>query len=95
MTQQNIPFAKPDITEGEAALVRDELIEELKKRGVGTSVHFIPLHMHPYYRETYGYAPGDFPVAHDLYGRSLSLPIHPKMTDSDVSKVIESLLGLL
>jgi perosamine synthetase len=67
---------------------RDTLIEELKARGIGTSVHFIPLHIHPYYRKTYGYKPEDFPVAYDIFKRIISLPIYPKMTDKDVEKVI-------
>jgi perosamine synthetase len=78
------------LVEGRARIGRNELIEKLKAAGIGTSVHFIPLHMHPYYRETYGYSPGDFPVAHDLYGRSLSLPIHPRMTPADVDRVIDA-----
>ena len=63
-------------------------MEQLKERGVGTSMHFIPLHLHSYYRETYGFAPGDFPVAVDNFERSLSLPIYSAMTDADVDRVI-------
>jgi perosamine synthetase len=69
---------------------RNQFIEELKSLGIGVSVHFIPLHLHPYYRDTYGYAPGDFPVAEDLYARSISLPIYSKMTDDDVERVISA-----
>lgn len=67
---------------------RDEFIEELKKANIGVSVHFIPLHIHPYYRESYGYEPGDFPNAYRSFLRSISLPIYPKMTDEDVDSVI-------
>jgi len=73
---------------------RGRFIEELKTRGIGTSVHFIPLHLHPYYRRTYGYEPGDFPVALDCYQRSISLPIYSKMTDDDVHRVIEAVTDL-
>ena len=52
------------------------------------SVHFIPLHVHPYYREMYGYAPEDFPVAYREYLREISLPIHSTMSDDDVETVI-------
>ena len=69
---------------------RDEFINELKKEGIGTSVHFIPLHLHPYYRDTYGYKPNDFPVANETYMRIISLPIYPKMNDDDVVRVIET-----
>lgn len=74
---------------------RNQFIEELKERGIGTSVHFIPLHIHPYYRDTYGYKPEDFPVAHETYKRIISLPIYPKMTDGDVERVIEAVISVV
>lgn len=74
---------------------RDRFIEELKKMGIGTSVHFIPLHLHPYYIETYGYKPEDFPVAYKTYKRIISLPIYPKMTDGDVNRVIEAVVSII
>lgn len=69
---------------------RNQFIEELKGRGIGTSVHFIPLHIHPYYRDTYGYKPEDFPVAYETFKRIITLPIYPKMSDEDVQRVIEA-----
>lgn len=69
---------------------RSQFIEELKSRGIGTSVHFIPLHIHPYYRETYGYKPEDFPIAYETFKRIITLPIYPKMSDEDVQRVIEA-----
>lgn len=69
---------------------RDRFIEELKQRNIGVSVHFIPLHIHPYYRETYGYKPEDFPVAYREYLREISLPIYSKMSDQDVQDVINA-----
>lgn len=74
-----------------ARVGRDELIERLKTDGIGTSVHFIPLHLHPYYRRTYGLRPEDAPVAAREYGREISLPIYPDLSDDDVSRVSESL----
>ncbi|MCP4367664.1 MAG: DegT/DnrJ/EryC1/StrS family aminotransferase [Deltaproteobacteria bacterium] len=74
---------------------RDEFIDELKNKGIGTSVHFIPLHMHPYYRDTYGHKPEDFPVAYETYKRIISLPIYPKMTDDDVGRVVEAVKELV
>ncbi|HUL29151.1 MAG TPA: DegT/DnrJ/EryC1/StrS family aminotransferase [Thermodesulfobacteriota bacterium] len=67
---------------------RNAFIEELKSRGIGTSVHFIPLHIHPYYLRVFGYKPEDFPVAYHTYQRIISLPIYAKMTDRDVEEVI-------
>ena len=72
---------------------RSRFIVELKKRNIGTSVHFIPLHAHPYYRDTYGYAPEDFPVAFQEYRRVISLPIYSTMTDVDVDDVIDSVIS--
>ncbi len=56
---------------------RDEVIRRLSEAGIGTSVHFIPLHLHPHYQRRYGYRPGDFPVAEQIFERSISLPIWP------------------
>jgi dTDP-4-amino-4,6-dideoxygalactose transaminase len=74
---------------------RARFIEELKKRNIGASVHFIPLHIHPYYKETYGYKPKDFPVAYREYQRTISLPIYSKMSDDDVSDVIDAVTHIV
>ena len=60
-------------------------IELLRERGVGTSVHCIPLNTMAFYQERYGYRTGDFPIAEDVYSRCLSLPIFPAMSDEDVA----------
>lgn len=67
---------------------RRAFIEALRERNIGASVHFIPLHLHPYYRDTFGYRPKDFPVASEVYPRAVSLPIYPNMTVRDVEDVI-------
>jgi perosamine synthetase len=77
------------------AITRDEVVQRLGAAGIGSSVHFIPLHLHPYYQRTFGYAPGDFPVAERLYERSLSLPIWPDMSPEQVARVAETLLAIL
>jgi dTDP-4-amino-4,6-dideoxygalactose transaminase len=69
---------------------RAEFIEELKACNIGTSVHFIPVHLHPFYQGCYGYRRGDMPVAEMLYEGLLSLPIYPRMSESDVRDVIEA-----
>jgi dTDP-4-amino-4,6-dideoxygalactose transaminase len=76
-------------------VTRAEAIDRLAEAGVGTSVHFIPLHLHPYYRRTYGYAPADLPVARLQYEREISLPIFPGLTDAEVDYVVERLAGIL
>lgn len=74
---------------------RGGFIEELRARNIGASVHFIPLHLHPYYRDTYGLAPEDFPVANREYQREVSLPIYSAMTDEDVNDVVEAVIDIV
>jgi dTDP-4-amino-4,6-dideoxygalactose transaminase len=70
---------------------RQEFIEDLKHAGVGTSVHFIPLHLHSFFQQRYGYGRGDFPNAEDAYERAISLPIYPGMSNADVEHVANSI----
>jgi dTDP-4-amino-4,6-dideoxygalactose transaminase len=67
---------------------RDRFIEAMAERGIGCSVHFIPLHLQPYWRDRYSLRPEHFPVASDVYRRAVSLPIYTRMTDDDVGRVI-------
>ena len=69
---------------------RNEFVELLKQYQIGTSVHFIPLHLHPYYRETFGYRPQDLPQASAAFERIVSLPLYPKMTEAQVQQVISA-----
>jgi dTDP-4-amino-4,6-dideoxygalactose transaminase len=75
--------------------LRDRFIEELAAARISTSVHFIPLHLHPYWRERYGLRPGDFPVATRLFEQEVSLPIYPSLRDDHVARVIETIPGAL
>jgi dTDP-4-amino-4,6-dideoxygalactose transaminase len=76
-------------------ITRNEFIELLKRANIGTSVHFIPLHLHPYYRDTFGYRPEDFPTASAVFGRIISLPIYPKLSEADVQRVIDTVRTLV
>ena len=69
---------------------RAQVMGELKERGVGTQVHYIPVHLQPYYREKYGYAEGKCPVAEATCEKCLSLPLFPAMTDQEVEQVIHA-----
>jgi dTDP-4-amino-4,6-dideoxygalactose transaminase len=101
-----LPVTRPDVehawhlyvlrlrTDG-LTIGRDRFIQELAARNIGTSVHFIPIHIHPYYRDKYGFTPGSFPVAYRNYQRMLSLPLNPGMSDRDVSDVIEAVLDVV
>lgn len=80
---------------GRLTIDRARFVEELRARNIGTSVHFIPLHLHPYYRDTYDLKPDDYPVANREYQRALSLPIYSAMTDDDVIDVIEAVTDVV
>jgi len=73
---------------------RNRFIEELSQRGINTSVHFIPLHRHPFYKMSFGYNVEDFPNAEWVYKRSISLPIYPGMTDAEIDYVIENVMDI-
>ena len=77
------------------AIGRDEVIERLRQKGVGTSVHFIPLNLHPVYQRRYGYRPDQFPTAVAVFARACSLPIYPGMTDGEVGHVVEAVRATL
>ncbi len=72
----------------EATLNRDQLIESLFADGIGVSVHYIPLHLHPYWKERYELKPEQFPHSQKAYERMLTLPLYTRMTDEDVERVI-------
>jgi perosamine synthetase len=69
---------------------RAEVFRALRGENIGVNVHYIPVHLHPYYRERFGYKGGEFPVAEDAYGRLISLPMFHGMLDEDVRDVIEA-----
>ena len=73
---------------------RNQFIDALREKEIGTSVHFIPLHLHPYYRDKFGYKREDFPNASAAFERIISLPIYPKMTEAEVERVIEAVKSI-
>ena len=74
---------------------RDDFISEMDKRGIGCSVHFIPLHLHPYWQEKLHVKKGDFPNAEKVYSNAVSLPLYTKMTDEDIERVIKTVKEIL
>jgi len=101
-----LPARRPDVEHawhlyvlrlrpGALRIHRDEFIEELRQRNIGSSVHFIPIHIHPYYRDKYHYQPDSFPAAYGNYQRMLSLPLNPRLADGDVHDVIEAVLDVV
>jgi len=77
------------------AVGRRKIFEYLRAAGIGVQVHYIPVHLHPYYRNRYGHARGDFPTAESYYDSALTLPLFPAMTDSDVDRVIDTVLEVV
>ena len=71
---------------------RDELHQKLKEKGISTSVHFIPIHKHPYYKKSFSFSDEDYPVANFVFEQSLSLPIYPGLTENEVEYIIKNIL---
>ena len=102
--QVEVPTVSPDVTSNwhlyvmrlrDTTLGRDDLVTALKARGIGTSVHYYPVHYHPYYREHFGFREGDYPVCESEFDRILSLPLFPQMTEHDVERVVEAVKAIL
>ena len=79
----------------DAGIERDRFIEALFQRGIGCSVHYIPLHLHPYWRDRYGLDAATFPHSQQAYERMVSLPIYSRMSDDDVERVIGAVRAAL
>ncbi|MDA8100073.1 MAG: DegT/DnrJ/EryC1/StrS family aminotransferase [Nitrospiraceae bacterium] len=78
-----------------APVNRDRFIEKMYEKGIGCSVHFIPLHIHPYWRDRYKLKPFDYPHAYHAYERAVSLPLYTRMTADDQNRVIAAVRALL
>lgn len=76
-------------------LTRDSLIQRLLQKGIATGVHFIPLHLHPFYRKKYGFLPEDYPVATHCFQRIISLPIYTRLGPNEMQKIVSSVKEVL
>ena len=74
---------------------RDEFLQALHKENIGTGIHYVALHLHPFYQKTYGLKRGDFPNAEFISHRTFSLPLSAKLTDQDVEDVIQAVRRIL
>jgi len=74
---------------------RTEIFAALRAAGIGVNVHYIPVHLHPFYRQHFATKPGDCPIAESAYERLLTLPLHPKMSSQDIESVINAVLDAL
>ena len=106
MQEITIPFVKDNIKHAwhlyvikivseKLKINRNQFIEALKAENIGTSVHFIPVHLQPYYRGTFGFKKGDFPNAEYAFERVISLPLFPKMSDKGVKDVIDAVRKII
>jgi dTDP-4-amino-4,6-dideoxygalactose transaminase len=78
-----------------ANISRDLFIEKMSEFGIGCSVHFIPLHLHPYWRDTYNLSPNMYPIAQSIYETEVSLPLYTKMTNDDLVRVVAAVKRVL
>jgi perosamine synthetase len=76
------------------AVTRNEFLDELRDAGIGCSVHWRPLHLHPYYQETFGWAAADLPVATAVFETLVSLPIFPTLREDELASVVQTVSGL-
>ena len=83
------------IDQKRAGISRDEFMYELHKQGIGTGVHFVPVHLHQYYTDKFGFKAGDYPNAEYIGERTVSLPFSPKLSDADVKRVIKTVADIL
>ncbi len=83
------------IRPGVLKISRDEFIEQMRERNIGTSVHFIPVHTFTYYREKYSFVDNDFPVAFNESERLVSLPLHPRLSQNDIEDVVAAISDIL
>lgn len=74
---------------------RKQVMEMLKANNIGTQVHYIPVHLQPYYMKKFGYKNGDYPIAEDFYNQALSIPLYPKMSDKEVNQVIKNISTII
>jgi dTDP-4-amino-4,6-dideoxygalactose transaminase len=82
------------VCEEKLTIRRDEFINRINEKGIGTSVHFIPLHIMPFYKNKYGFKQEDFPVSYNNYLNSISIPIYPGLTKEQVNYIIESIIEI-
>lgn len=106
VTEIEIPLIHPNCTHvyhlyairlnlEQLTIDRAQFVEELRARNIGTSVHFIPVHLHPFYQERFGYRRGDLPQAEAIYDRIISLPLYPRMTEEDVQETIVAVTDIV
>ncbi|RDK84008.1 UNVERIFIED_ORG: dTDP-4-amino-4,6-dideoxygalactose transaminase [Idiomarina abyssalis] len=94
-TDQHAWHLYPVLLDSDSQVPRDQFIELMAERGIGCSVHFIPLHLHPFWKEAYKLKQEEFPVSQRLYENEVSLPLYTKMTEGDLERVVEAVKEIL
>jgi UDP-4-amino-4,6-dideoxy-N-acetyl-beta-L-altrosamine transaminase len=106
MKEITIPYEKPDVKSAYHLYViklnldrirvnRKKVFDVLREKKIGVHVHYIPVHLHPYYQENFRYKKGDFPISEDYYNRALTLPIFPKMSEQDINYVASNVKKII
>jgi dTDP-4-amino-4,6-dideoxygalactose transaminase len=104
LSEIETPTVRPDVTSNwhlyvirlsNLAISRDRFIEELRAMGIGSAVHYYPVHYHDYYRERFGFKKGDYPVAEAEFERLVSLPLFPMMKETDVDRVVTAVEAIV
>lgn len=84
----------PQINEEVTGMDRNQFMDAMKERNIGTGLHYRAVHLYPYYRQAFGFKPGDFPRAEDVCDRIVSLPLFPTMTDADHDRVLDVMYNI-
>lgn len=84
----------PLLNEAVAGMNRNEFMEAMKEKNIGTGLHYRAVHLYPYYRKTFGFKPGDFPHAENICERIVSLPLFPTMTDAEHDRVLDVMYSI-
>ena len=76
-------------------LPKRDFFARMNEKGISLQVHYIPVHLQPYYRRKYGFRPGDCPVSESIYAREVSIPMHPGLTGDDIAYISQAILETL
>jgi dTDP-4-amino-4,6-dideoxygalactose transaminase len=78
------------IDEEKTGINRDQFMQKLHEKNIGSGVHYIGVHLHPYYRERFGFSPEDFPAATWISERTVSIPLSPKLSHAEIEYIVET-----
>ena len=77
------------------SLTKTKFFQKMKHVGINLQIHYIPVHLQPFYKRNYGFKPGDYPIAEKFYERAISIPLYPSLTDEEVEKVVKDITNFV